>query len=156
MPLNRIENAAEEMLRVHERIDLCDLARRQQLQIHAQIAAARLGHFQPVHALAGAGQHEPTGHVHAAGLAGDPLDFFVELDGVLLELGDVGIAVDRVHAAGGVPGRARSQFGTLKELHVLPAHLGQVVQNARAHDPAADDHHSHVCFHMGILRNGGR
>ena len=76
--------------------------------------------------------------MHAAGLPREFLDLLVEVDGVLLQLGDVGIAIDRVHAAGGMPGRSRSEFAALDQDDVLPARLGQVIEDAGADDPAAD------------------
>ena len=77
--------------------------------------------------------------MHAAGDAGDRLDLLVEIDGVLLQLGDVGIAVERVHAARGVPGRAGGQFRALDQDDVLPAALGQMIGDAGADDASADD-----------------
>ncbi len=62
---------------------------------------------QEVHPLGAVGHHHAAGQVQAAGLAGDLLELAVEPDGVGLELGDVGVAVQGVEAAGGVPGRAR-------------------------------------------------
>ena len=145
--LDRVVDRADEVLLVQQRIQLLRLGRRDQLQIHAEVAAARHGHAQPVHALGRAGQHQAAGDVHAARLAGDRLDLLVELDRVLLQLGDVGVAVDRVHAAGGVPGRAGRQLRPLDQHDVLPARLGQVIEHARAHDAAADHRHLHMVPH---------
>ena len=103
------------MLLVHQREQLLRLVDRDQLEVHAEVAAARLRHLQPVEPLGRAGQHDAAGEMHAAGLAGDLLDLLVELDGVLLQLGDVGVAVDGVHAAGGMPGRAGGQFRALDQ-----------------------------------------
>jgi hypothetical protein len=85
--------------------------------------------------------------VHAAGLAGYLLDLLVEADGVLLQLGDIGIAVHRVHAARGMPGRARGELGAFDEQHVLPTRLGQMIQNTGADDAAADHHDFRVALH---------
>ena len=117
------------------------------LEVHPEIAAARLGHLQPIEPLARAGQHDAAGDVHAAGLAGNRFDLLVEIDRVLLQLGDVGIAVDGVHAAGRMPGRTGCELGTLDQQHILPSRLGQVIQNAGAHDAAADHHHFCVALH---------
>jgi hypothetical protein len=76
------------------------------LQVHAEVAAASDSHAQPVDALGRSREHQATRDVHAAGDAGDLLDLLVQLDGVLLQLGDVRVTVDRVHAARGVPRRA--------------------------------------------------
>ena len=56
------------------------------LDVHAEVAAAGLGHAQPVQALLGVGEHQPAGQVDAAVLAGLALDLLVELDRVLLQL----------------------------------------------------------------------
>ena len=108
--LDRVEQRADEVLVLHEREDGLGLGRRDDLQVHAQVPAPGLGHAQPVQALAGVGQHEAARQVDGAALAGGGLDLLVELDGVLLQLGDVGVTVERVHAAGRVPGRAGGQL----------------------------------------------
>ena len=77
------------------------------------------------------------------------LDFVVELDGVLLQLGDVRIAIDGVHAAGGMPGGAGGKFGTLDQQHVLPAGLGEVIKHAGADHAATDHHDSDIRLHIG-------
>ena len=53
--------------------------------------------------------------------------------------GDVRVAVERVHAAGRVPGRAGRQLAPLEEHDVGPAGLRQVVQHAGADHAATDD-----------------
>src|SRR3546814_13931002 len=78
------------------------------------------------------------GHVDAAGLAGDRLDLLVEVDGVSLQLGDVGIAVEGVHAARGVPGRPGGELAALPQHDVAPAGLGQMIEHAAADNAAAD------------------
>ena len=145
--LDRVVHRADEVLLLEQREQLLGLGDRDQLEVHAEVAAARLGHLQPVEALGRAGEHDAAGDVHAAGLAGDLLDLLVELDRVLLQLRDVRVAVDRVHAARRVPGRARGQLGALDQHHVLPARLGQVVEHARAHHATADHRHLHVRPH---------
>src|SRR3546814_19783871 len=77
------------------------------------------------------------GHVDAAGLAGDRLDLLVEVDGVSLQLGDVGIAVEGVHAARGVPGRPGGELAALQQHDVAPAGLGPMIEHAAADRSAA-------------------
>ncbi len=139
VPLDRVVQRADEVLRVEQREDVLRFLGRDQLEVHAEVAAARLGHAQPVHADLGVGQHQPAGQVDRAVLARDPLDLLVELDRVLLEPGHVRVAVERVHAAGRMPRRAGGQLPPLEEHHVGPACLGEVVEHAGAHDPTADD-----------------
>ena len=155
MAFDRIEHRADEMLLLDERVHFGGFVDRQDLEIHAEIAAARAGHLQPVEPLLRAGEIEAAGDVHAAGNAGDRLDLLVEVDRVLLQLGDVGIAVERVHAAGRVPRRPRSQFGALDQHDVFPAALRQMIEDARADDAAADHHdltmRSHDYASNGII-----
>jgi len=64
--LDGIQQRADEMPFVDDRENPCRLVGRDQLELHAEIAAARLGHLQPVEALARAGEHDAAGHVQAA------------------------------------------------------------------------------------------
>ena len=66
VPLDGIQQRAHEMPFVDDREYPCRLVGRDELELHAQIAAARLGHLQPVEALARAGEHDAAGHVQAA------------------------------------------------------------------------------------------
>ena len=143
-----IEYSAQEMLHVHERIDPGDLGRGHQLEFHAEVTATRLRHLQPVHALARTREHDAAGDVHSTGLPRDLLDFAVQLDGVLLQLGDVRVAIHGMHAARCVPGGSGSELGALEQLHVLPAGLGEVVQDAGADDSAADHGDPDFRFHV--------
>ncbi len=144
---DRIVDRAEKVLLVEQRIQLLRFRRRYQLQVHAEIAAARHGHAQPVDPLGRAGQHQAAGDVHAARNAGNRFDLLVQLDRVLLQLGDVRIAVDGVHAARRVPGRTGREFRALEQQHVLPARFREVIQHARAHDAATDHRHLHMSPH---------
>ena len=109
-------------------------------RLHPEVPAARLGHPQEVHPDLGVGEHQATGQVDRAVLAGDPLDLLVQLDRVLLEPRDVGIAVERVHPAGRVPGAAGGELATLEQHHVGPAGLREVIEDARPdHAPTDDD-----------------
>ena len=157
MSFDRIVHRTDEVLLLHQRKQLLRLAGRDELQVHAEVAAAGLGHLQPVHPLGRTGQHDAAGNVHAARLPGDLLELLVEVDRVLLQLGDVGIAVHGVHAARGMPGRARCQLVALDQQHVLPTRLGQVIQDTGAHDASADHHDSGSTLHRftRLRRQGG-
>ena len=109
--------------------------------MHAEVAPAGLGHAQPVESLGSVGQHQPAGQVDAALLARLGLDLPVEIDRVLLQAGDVGVTVQRVHSTGGVPRRPGGQLLALQQHHVGPARLGEVVEHAGADDTASDDDH---------------
>ena len=137
--LDRVEQGADEVLLLEQREHRLGLGGGDDLQVHAEVAAAGLGHAQPVEPLAVVGQHQPAGQVDRAVLPGAGLDRAVQLDRVLLQLGDVGVAVEGVHAAGRVPRRAGRQLLALDEHDVGPAGLGEVVQHRRADDAASDD-----------------
>jgi hypothetical protein len=146
---------AQEMLLFEERMEPLGLPRRDQLEVHAEVAAARHGHPQPVHALRRAREEQAPAHVNAAGNAGDRLDLLVQVDRVLLQAGDVGVAVEGVHAARGVPARAGGQFGPFDEQDILPARLRQVVEDARPHDTAADHRYPDVIAHRRPQETSG-
>ena len=95
-----VPHRADEILLVEYRMDLFGLSDRDQLGVHAEVAALGVGGFQPVITLRCVGEHDAAGDVNATVLAGDFLDLFVELDRVLLQLGDVWVAVQRVHPTG--------------------------------------------------------
>ena len=107
MALDRVPERADEVARVHQREHRRRLGGRDDLGVHAEAAALGVGEPQEVHPLRAAGQHHAAGQVQAAGLAGQLLELAVERDGVGLQLGDVGVAVQRVEPARRVPGRAR-------------------------------------------------
>ena len=145
--LDPVVQRAYEVLRVHHREDVSRLGRRDHLEVHPEVAASGDGHPQEVHPVLGVGQHQPAAQVDGAALAGDLLDLLVEVDGVLLEPRDVRVAVQGVHAAGRVPGGTGGELATLEEDDVLPAGLGQVVQDARPDDAAADDDGLELVLH---------
>ncbi|MNV40417.1 hypothetical protein D3C71_1320230 [compost metagenome] len=80
-------------------------------------------------------------------LAGIGLDLLVELDRVFLQLGDVGVTVDRVHAASRMPGGTGSKLGPLDQNHVRPAEFRQMVEDGTADDTAADHHNPGMALH---------
>jgi hypothetical protein len=79
--------------------------------------------------------------MQARRLLGELLDLAVQIDRVLLQLRDVWIAVDRVHAPGRVPGRAGGQLIALEQQRIGAAELPQVVEHRAADHAAADHHH---------------
>ena len=150
VPLDGIVHGAGEMPLVHQGKELRCLVDRDDFKFHTEIAAARLRHLQPVEPLLRASEHDAARDMHAAGLARNPLYFLIELDRVLLQLGDIRVAIDGVHASCGVPSGAGGQFGSLDKQHVLPAGLRQVIQNTDAHDAPADHHRLRMFLHCSI------
>ena len=149
--LDRVVQRPDEVLRIEQREELLRLLGRDELEVHPEVAPARDRHPQEVHPHLCVGQHQAAGKVDAAVLAGDPLDLLVQLDRVLLELGDVRVAVERVHPAGRVPGRAGGQLAPLEQHDVGPARLRQVVEHAGADDAPADDDDLGLCLHERSL-----
>ena len=154
VPFDRVVQRADEVLRVEQREDVLGFLGRDELEVHAQVPAARLRHAQEVHADLGVGEHQPAGQVDRAVLAGDALDLLVQLDRVLLEPRDVRVAVERVHPARGVPRAAGRQLATLDEHDVGPAGLRQVVQDARADHAPTDDDDLRVLLHEPLALDG--
>ena len=115
-------------------------ATRDDLGLHAEVAGAAADQVQRIHLALVGGQHQAAVRVQAAGLAGQRLELAIEVDRVFLQARDVGVAVERVHAAGRVPGRAGGQLALLEQHDVGPADLGQMVEDADPDDAAADHH----------------
>ena len=82
----------------------------------------------------------PARQLHADVDAGLGRDLRVHVDRVALQRGDVRVVVDRMEPTCGVPARAGGQLGALDEADIGPALERQVVEQARAGDPTADDH----------------
>ncbi len=104
--------------------------------------------LQAVELARGRRQHQSAVGMQAAGLARERLDLPVQVDGVLLQARDVRLAVEGVHAAGGVPGGAGGQLALLQQQHVGPADLGQVIEHARPDHAAADHDRPRRSLHM--------
>ena len=139
VPLDRVVQRPDEVLRIQQREEVLRFLGRDEIEVHPEVAAARDGHPQEVHPDLRVGQHQAARQVDGARLAADALDLLVQLDRVLLESGDVGVAVERVHPAGGVPGGAGRQVTALQQHDVGPAGLRQVVQDAGADHATTDD-----------------
>ena len=150
VPLDRVVQRPDEVLRVEQREEVGRLLRGDQLEVHPEVATAGDGHPQEVHPDLRVGQHQPARQMDRAVLAADPLDLLVQLDGVLLELRDVRVAIERVHPAGRVPRRAGRQLAPLEQHDVGPARLGQVVQHAGADDAPTDDDDLRRRLHLDI------
>ncbi len=147
MPVVGIVQRADELRGVDQRIELLHLGHRDEFEIELQVPRPAALHPEIVHAGLAGGEIEEADAMDAAGLARFLLQLVVELDGIGLQRGHVGVAVDGVHAAGRVPGRARGQFRALDQRDVGPAQLGQVIEHADAHHAAADHRHAHMRFH---------
>jgi len=85
--------------------------------------------------------------MQAAGLIADGFELLVELDGVTLQRCHIGVGIEGMEAARRMPGGPGSQLRSLDQQHVLPAELGEVIQNAATDDAAPDDGNLHVGLH---------
>jgi hypothetical protein len=97
---------AHETRRIQQRHQFVRALGRDHVSLDTEVAPLRRERLQPLEARLGGGKHHAAREVQTCRLAGDLLDLLIEIDGVLLELGDVRVSVHRVHAARGVPGRA--------------------------------------------------
>ena len=138
---------ADEVTRVDQWIEAPRLIERDHLGLHAQVAGARTDQFQTVELALRRREHEAPVRMQSARLAGQRLNLAIQVDRVLLQPRDVGLAVERMHAAGRMPRRTGGQFAFFDQHHVAPADLGEVIQNARPHDATTDDNGSHRRFH---------
>ena len=95
---------ADEAGRIEQRHQLVCPLGGDDLGLDAEVAPLGDHALQPVEpCLRGRKQHA-AGQVQARGLAREFLDLLVQIDGVLLQLGDVRVAIDGVHTARGMPG----------------------------------------------------
>ncbi len=123
---------------VFGRDDLC-------LQPHETVLGAfRFQHVEPFLIF---GQGDAAHVVETAGHAGDFFKLAIEFDRIALQRGHVGVAIERMKAAGGVPGGARRQLGAFDQHDIGPAEFGQMVENRTPDDTAADHCYPCGCFH---------
>ena len=137
----RVQQGADEMLVFNEREIALSFRNRDDLGVHAQVAALGHGGFQKLESLRRVGQHDARRQVQAAGLARDFFKLLVQTDGIALQHGHIGVAIERMETAGRMPGGARGKLVPLQQHHVFPAFFGQVVEHRAAHHPAANHHH---------------
>ena len=142
-----VPHRTDEVLRIEDRQEFLGLFGGDQFGLHAEVPATGMAHLEPVHALGRVRKHHTASDVHRGIHPRFLLDLLVQRDRVLLELGDVGVAVERVHAARRVPGGTGGVLGTLEEHDVGPAQLGEVVQDGGADDATADDDDLGVGLH---------
>ncbi len=129
MSLDRVPHRADEVLRVEQREQLVGFLDRDHLEFHTEVAATCNGHVEPIDSFAVGGEREAPWQMDAAVLTRLRFDLLVQLDRVLLERGHVGVAVQGVHAARGMPRGSGGEFLALDQHDVVPAVLGEVVQH---------------------------
>ncbi len=153
MALMRIEHGAHELRRVEQRHHRMRFLDRDEPRFTVCILALGKQRLEPVEPLRRRRQHQAGGHVQADILTGIGLDLLVEFDRVFLQLGNVRIAVDRMHAPCCMPGGAGGEFRTLEQNDIAPAELGQMVEDRTSDDTATDDDNSSMAFHGSRSHN---
>src|ERR1700756_5163179 len=139
---------ADEKARVDERVVLERLLERDHLGLHAEVARPRADEPEAVELALVGREHQAAVRMQPARLARHPLDLPKGVDLVLLQARDIRLAVESVHAPGGMPGRAGGELALLDEQHVAPADPGEGIEHARAHYAAADDHGPRRILHV--------
>ena len=148
MPFHGVEHGADKLVGIDQGKQFVGFGGTDDLGIHAEITAFRMNALQPLESLGRRRQHDPAGHVQTDVLAGCFLDLAVQVNSVLLKLGDVGIAVDSMHAAGGMPGRSRGKLRSFQKHDIGPAEFCQMVQDRTSNDATADDDNPRCCFQL--------
>ena len=136
---------------VHERPVVEDLLGLDQVVLHPNQIEHPADVAEPVHLVAVEGQADGAGAVPTTGQPGLGFDAVVELGGHLVALGHVQAADEVGNESRGVPGGARAQLSFLHQHGVGPTLVGQEIEQARAHGPAADDHHLGFVAHRWPL-----
>ena len=150
MPIQRVIQPADDAIDICDRRDLLDLLGTDDFGIkphEAVFGPFGQHHVEPVPIV---GQCNATDMVQPAGHAGDLFQLLVKPDRIPLQSGHVGIAVQCVKSAGGMPSGARCKLRALQQHHVRPSQFGEVIQNGASDDASADDCNAGSGFHGGL------
>ena len=142
--VHRCIQRAQKFFRIDKRENLFRFSRRQQFRINPQQFLLRLHDLEQFHAFRGRCQKDTASESKSRLLAGDFLNLLIEVNGVLLQLSDVRVAVDCVHAAGRVPCGPGRQLVAFQQHRVLPTKFGQVIQDGATDNAAANDYYLSV------------
>ena len=141
----------ENTVDAHERIDLPDFLRVDDLAVEADELADARNVVEPLHLGRLQRQPDAAAPVPAHVLPGLLLELRIEPDSVVVDLRHAVVGDEARALSGGMPRRSRSDLALLHEQDVLPSLLGEVVEESDAHHPPTDDDDSRVCLH-GALR----
>ena len=106
---------------------------------------------EPVHIPLGEGEADAAAAMPTDSLTGQLLQFPVQGDAVFVNLGEVVVAHQVGALTGRVPGRARRQLALLDQQDIAASLCREMVQQAHAHDAAADNNNASLILH-GMLR----
>ena len=142
----------EDPVHVHERIDLPDLLRVDDLALEADELADARDVVEPFDFRRLHREPDAAAPVPAHVLPGLLLELRVEPDPVVVDLRHVVVGDEARALARRVPGRAGSQLPLLHEQEVGPPLLGEVVEQPHSHHSPTDDDDSRVCLHGALQR----
>ena len=134
-----IPDGAQEAARLDERMEPPDLVGPDHLEREPDRPRLAPVAEVLVHPVRHRREPEAPGPVEAHRLPGLGLEPLVELGAGEMDPREVQARVEVRRVAGRVPGRARRELAPLEEDGVGPAGAREVVEEARAHDAAADD-----------------
>ena len=132
-------DGADEVVDPHDRIVLQRLFGGEQFAFHVERGGAGRGAAQLRHAVLGARHGNPAAPLVACRKSGFPFEFGVELGGVLHESGEALRGPQLSDQPGRVPGGARGELALFEQHDVGDAEFGEVVGDAGADHPTADD-----------------
>ena len=84
-------------------------------------------------------------------VAGERFEPRIKLGAIDMHLGHVERAVEMRALAGRMPGGARGEFALFDQHDVAPAFERQMIEQADAHDAAANDNYPRMRFHLESL-----
>src|SRR5882672_10425035 len=104
MTFIRVEETAVESRDIHDRTERFNLlGAHQASRLHSHGLEYRPGGLEPLPSLGRARQVYPTSHVQTHALAALHFELAIKVNGVRLEGGDIGVSIDGVKSACGVP-----------------------------------------------------
>ena len=145
--VRRQVRGGDDAARVHERVQVGEPLRRNDVERHSHDLRHRRPLPELVQPILRRGEADAPARVIADGLPGLRLQALVELDGVAQQPHQVIARVELRAQPGCMPGRAGRQLSLLEKDDLVPTELGQVIREAAACDPAADDRDLRILDH---------
>ena len=124
MAVQRVPQGAQDAVDIDEIGAFANLFGTDQMGVEPHMAMFGARRPQVIHPLRGGRQGHAADLVQATGQIAQRLQLAVEIDGIALQGGHVGIGVEGVECAGGVPRRAGGQFRPLQQNDIAPAEFG--------------------------------
>jgi hypothetical protein len=140
--------AQDDALGVEQRVKVLDLIGPDQVHLDVEVLELALDVLEPLHLVRLGGQAHGAAAVPAGRLPRLLLQGLVQPDAVVVQCGHAEAADEVGDQTRRVPGRTRGELALLHQHDVRPAFLGQVIEQAGPHGPAADHHHPCLCFHV--------